>query len=63
MLLIVVVDVVLSVSIDSIRTTTRSRDRHIRHTHGKALPQVCVQQAMAVTCDDNLDQLIVETSS
>ena len=49
MLLIVVVDDVFSASIDLIRTTTRWRDRHIRHAHGKALPQVCVQQTMAVT--------------
>ena len=63
MLLIVVDDVVFSAYIDLIRTTTRWTDQHIRHTHGKALPQVCVQQAMVVTCDDNLDQLIVETSS
>ena len=62
-MLLLVVDVVFSVSIDLIRTTTRWIGIHIRHTHGKALPQVCVQQAMAVTCDDNLDQLIVETSS
>ena len=48
-MLLIVVDVVFSVSIDLIRTTTRWRDRHIRRTHGKALPQVCVQQAMAVT--------------
>ena len=48
-MLLLVVDVVFSVSIDLIRTTTRWRETHRRHTHGKALPQVCVQQAMAVT--------------